>query len=169
VFNWEALWKTDSKSSNVYEVLWATAAHAGESVQFKKLDSIQETRYSLPVKGLPGRTFKFKIRPRTGCGEVGKESPELFVKLTSKPEKMAALTTKLIDTCSVKIKWTSPNDGGLSISKYKVEVCYDQACNSIIGSNCQGLASDRSCLIPFWYLFGKPFNVGYEKVIQFKI
>jgi hypothetical protein len=70
----------------------------------------------LKTAGLPGKTYKFKIQPRTMCGLIGKASPELFVQLTTVPDKMKVMTTELIDDCSVKIKWTPPNDGGLPIS-----------------------------------------------------
>jgi hypothetical protein len=49
---------------------------------------------------------------------------------------MSPIKTEIVDKCSIKINWTPPEDGGLAISKYKIEVCSKEGCNSIIGDGC---------------------------------
>ena len=65
---------------------------------------------------------------------------------------MDPILIEIQDKCFAKISWINPDDGGLQISNYKIEVCSKGTCNSIIGNGCLGLASDRSCLIPLQYL-----------------
>lgn len=123
-----------------------------------------------------GSAYQFKIRAKNTCG-YGKFSELLDVDMPTVPFKPTLKTLK--EKCGLVLAWESPDEGGLPVEEYKVEVRTNRFKNSASETfaminyrpvkGCGKDLMNLQCSLPMNFLQSEPFSLPRGATVEARV
>jgi len=156
VYNWQTGTTTSALPVGTIYELMSDGGQNAWSLIYKG----EDTQYTATINNLVGRDFRFRVRAYSQCG-WGNYSQDLIVTINTVPGEVSAISQ--IEGCSVRITWQTPNNGGLEISNYKIELSRDLSNNSWEESQLCGGYTNSYDNYNYGYNYnqGSNFNTGF--------
>jgi len=117
---------------------------------------------------LPNYAYQFRVRAKNAYG-YGIYSDPASIRTSDKPEIMTAVSTSIVDSINVRIRWVKPYENSESINAYKILILQSNGVYSELLSYCDGTQAviilQSYCDIPMASLRASPYSLSQNSLV----